>query len=194
MFSGKDYRVIAKLTVPPSSPRVAAADTDPNNADLYAMLAQKPAVSGNTFSVLRGMGLLLATGCHTDEKGQIRLFRPGGCGTHRPLGAIVPRAGKRLVAAIADEPAQRCKGQFLRPDGKQVAELIAYAAIENIALASHALHASRIKAVRPVFHPACPWPAPPGTARAPPVLARHRQTAPRARHSCSCASGVAASP
>ena len=106
MFSGKDYRVIAKLTVPPSSPRVAAADTDPNNADLYAMLAQKPTVSGNTLSVLRGVGLLLATGCHTDEKGQIESLQLGGCGTCRPLGTIVPTDRERLVAAIAGKPAQ----------------------------------------------------------------------------------------
>ena len=110
MFSRKGYRVIAKLMVPPSSPRIAAADTAPNNvklnAKLNAMLAQKPAVSGNTFSVLRGMDLLLATGCHSDEKGRIGLFQLGSCGIFRPLGAIVTRDRERLVAAIAGKPAQ----------------------------------------------------------------------------------------
>ena len=106
MFSRKGYRVIAKLMVPPSSPRIAAADTAPNNVKLNAMLAQKPAVSGNTFSVLRSMGLLLATGCHSDEKGRIGLFRPGSGGIFRPLGAIVTRDRERLVAAIAGKPAQ----------------------------------------------------------------------------------------
>lgn len=109
MFSSKGYCVIAKLTVPPSSPRVAAADTDPNNADLNAMLAQKPTVSSNTLSVLRGVGLLLATGCPTDEKGQIESLQLGGYGTCRPLGTIVPtdRDRERLVAAIAGKSLQK---------------------------------------------------------------------------------------
>lgn len=99
LFGPQGYTVTPSLSVPPSYPVVNAADTLANNTYLRAMLADKPAVGRNTWLVSHGVNVLLATGYHPSEQGEIVLFRPNGKGGYTRLGSIEPADWKRLLAA-----------------------------------------------------------------------------------------------
>ena len=97
LFGPKGYTITDKLSVPPSYPGVNAADTAANNTYLRAMLATKPAAGSNTWLVSHGVNILLATGYHPGEQGEIVLFRPDGKGAYARLGSIEPGDWKGLM-------------------------------------------------------------------------------------------------
>lgn len=99
LFGPKSYTTTSKLSVPPSYPGVNAADKSANNTYLQAMLAEKPAAGSNTWLISHGVNVLLATGYHPNEQGEIVLFRPDGKGAYTRLGSIEPGDWKRLLPA-----------------------------------------------------------------------------------------------
>ena len=99
LFGPKGYAITDKLSVPPSYPSVNAADTLANTVYLKPMLAEKPPAGRNTWLISHGVNLLLATGYHPNEQGEIVLFRPNGKGAATRLGSIEPGDWTRLVAA-----------------------------------------------------------------------------------------------
>ena len=103
LFGPKGYTITDKLSVPMSYPNVNAADKLANNTSLQAMLAEKPAAGGNTWLISHGVNVLLATGYHPNEQGEIVLFRPDGKGVYARLGSIKPGDWKPLVAAAASQ-------------------------------------------------------------------------------------------
>ena len=101
LFGPKGYTLTDKLSVPLSYPGVNAADKLANNTYLQAMLAEKPAAGSNTWLISHGVNVLLATGYHPNEQGEIVLFRPDGKGAYARLGSIEPRDWKLLAAGAA---------------------------------------------------------------------------------------------
>lgn len=101
LFGPKGYTVTDKLSVPPSYPGVNAADKLANNTYLQAMLAAKPPAGSNTWLVSHGVNVLLATGYHPDQQGEIVLFRPDGKGAYARLGSIEPGDWKALMPTVA---------------------------------------------------------------------------------------------
>ena len=101
LFGPKGYTITDKLSVPPSYPGVNAADSLANNTYLKAMLADKPPAGSNTWLISHGINILLATGYHPGEQGEIVLFRPDGKGTYVQLGSIEPGDWKRLMPKAA---------------------------------------------------------------------------------------------
>ena len=97
LFGPKGYTITSKLSVPPSYPGVNAADQLVNNTYLQAMLAEKPAAGRNTWLVSHGVNVLLATGYHPNQQGEIVLFRPDGQGGYARLGSIEPGDWSRLL-------------------------------------------------------------------------------------------------
>lgn len=91
LFGPKGYTITDKLSVPPSYPGVNAADSLANNTYLKAMLADKPPAGSNTWLISHGINILLATGYHPGEQGEIVLFRPDGEGTYGSLLVIHQR-------------------------------------------------------------------------------------------------------
>ena len=101
LFGPKGYTSTDKLSVPMSYPNVNAADKLANNTYLQAMLAAKPAAGSNTWLISHGVNVLLATGYHPNEQGEIVLFRPDGKGAYARLGSIEPGDWKPLAASGA---------------------------------------------------------------------------------------------
>lgn len=90
MFGKGGYTITDKLSLPPSFPGVTEADRRKSNANLAAMLAEKPAAGTNTVLVSHGNNLFMLTGYSPNTQGEAVIFRPDGAGGYTRLVSVMP--------------------------------------------------------------------------------------------------------
>lgn len=98
LFGKTGYTVTNQLTVPMSYPGVSKSDADLNNANLNALLSERPAAGSNTFLVSHGVNVQLATGYHPNVQGEVVVFRPEGNGKYARLGSLLPDDWSQLAS------------------------------------------------------------------------------------------------
>ena len=89
MFGKGGYTITDKLSLPLSFPGVTEADRKKSNADLAAMLSEKPAAGTNTVLVSHGNNMQMLTGYNPGTQGEAVIFRPDGAGYTR-LASVLP--------------------------------------------------------------------------------------------------------
>jgi broad specificity phosphatase PhoE len=90
MFGKGGYTVTDKLSLPPSFPGVTEADRRKSNADLAAMLSEKPAAGTNTVLVSHGNNISMLTGYNPSTQGEAVIFQPDGAGGYTRLVSVIP--------------------------------------------------------------------------------------------------------
>ena len=90
MFGKGGYTITDKLSLPPSFPAVTEADRKKSNADLAAMLSEKPAAGTNTVLVSHGNNIQMLTGYNPGTQGEAVVFRPDGAGSYTRLVSVMP--------------------------------------------------------------------------------------------------------